>query len=681
MNDSTECFFYLNGQRWPCHPGDVIGREGTVARDALRSVDVLSRRHLAIDYRDGQWQLTALPDSRNETYLDGASMIRGHPYPLVRLQSVRVDAFEFHVGVASGSTTQFDGRWASFPTPSTHPPSAPTVLPEDPQSDGQVIDALPVAAVETDARLSIVAANAAAIALLGPALLGRDLDEWALDPTSMRGQLLSLDPGGSLPSLVVVLKSPEGDPRRVELAATRLAQGMLVLCRDVTAAQAGQDLTSGTAARLALQIKVLAELSLAPAFADGDLAQGFTLLTHRAAIALDCRRASVWIRHKGPTPDTRRIVRQACFDSRVTPPGGQTTDMAYCPRFFDPLASPDPLAVAEAGSPVLDVLREIGFVAADTMAVLCVGLREGDGLQGVLAFERADSHTSWTTADRQCACCLASHAMLAVRTAERQEALVSLQRSGDRLLSELEEANRYVQRILPEPIVHGPITAEWVLQPSEALGGDSFGYHWVGDLFVMYILDVVGHGTGMALLSISVLNNVRARLLLGEAAMADPAGVLGALNAAFPMENQNNMLFSLWYGVFDRRTRVLTYASAGHPPALLLHGEQPADDASPDYATLGTEGPSVGAMEGVAFSNASIRVSRGSKLFLFTDGAFEIPVAPTREWTFEEFIAVVRSTRFMAGGESAYLRKRIGSICSEHHFPDDFTIVRFSFED
>ncbi|MFN0128957.1 MAG: SpoIIE family protein phosphatase [Verrucomicrobiales bacterium] len=681
MTDPADCFLYLNGQRLPCHAGDVIGREGTVARDVLRPIDVLSRRHLAIDRHDGQWQLTALPDARNETYLDGAPMIRGRPYPLVRLQSVRVDAFEFHLGVASGSTTQFDGRWASLPAQPPLPPPATSIHSDHPNPDGQVIDVLPVAALETDARLSILAANAAAVHLLGGALLGRDLDEWAVDPTSMRSQLLSLDPGGSLPCLEVVMKSPEGDDRRLELAATRLAEGMLVLCRDVTAAQAGQDLTTDTAARLAFQIKVLAELSLAPAFADGDVAQGFTLLTHRAASALECRRASVWIGQEAPTPSACRIVRQACFDSAFTPPGGMTTDMAYCPRFFDPLASSDPLATAEAGSPVLDVLREIGFVAPDTTSVLCVGLRERSGLQGVLAFERADTRASWTATDRQFACCLASHAMLAMRTAERQEALVSLQRSGDRLTSELEEANRYVQRILPERIEDGPITAEWVLQPSEALGGDSFGYHWVGDLFVMYILDVVGHGTGMALLSISVLNNVRARLLLGESAMADPAGVLGALNAAFPMENQNNMLFSLWYGVFDRRTRVLTYASAGHPPAILLHGEHPADEPSPDYATLGTEGPSVGAMEGVAFSNASIRVSRGSKLFLFTDGAFEIPVAPDREWTFEEFIAVVRSTRFMAGGESAYLRKRIGSICSQPHFPDDFTIVRLSFED
>ena len=160
--------------------------------------------------------------------------------------------------------------------------------------------------------------------------------------------------------------------------------------------------------------------------------------------------------------------------------------------------------------------------------------------------------------------------------------------------------------------------------------------------------------------------------------MQDPAGVLCDLNAAFPMENQNNMLFSMWYGVFDRRTRLLTYSSAGHPPAILLHGE--ATEDAEDYATLGTDGPSVGAMEGTEFVNGQIAIDSGAKLFIFTDGAFEIPLGPNREWTFEEFVAVVRSTRYMPGGETAYLRKRVGALCSQPRLPDDFTVVRLSFE-
>ncbi len=702
---SDECFLFWQGQRWPCRAGDVIGRAGTVARNALRPVEVLSRRHLVVDRLDGRWWLTALPDSRNETCLDGAPMCRGHPYPLDRIQLVRVDTFECHLGVVGGEPTQIGLNWPSPPasipaapagpafaagftglasSSGPHVPRTPAATPLEASADEGTLEDLPVPAVETDGRLAITASNAAARALLGESPLGRDLDAWAADPTSLRSRLLAIEPGGKLPAWETRLRAPAGE-RLVELTATRFDLGLLVLMRDVSEFHGQRTAAADSTTRLARQLEVLAELSLAPAFAAGDLAQGLTLLTHRAADALACQRVSVWLPVASPAGPSagpsagRRILRQAVFDaSGAAAPGGETTDIAYCPHFFDALASSTPWASAEAGSPVMDLLREIGFAGAGARSLLCVGL---PGFSGVLAFERMQPAAPWSDADRQFASCLASQAALAVRTAERAEALDSLRRSGDKLTAELEAANRYVQRILPEPIEAGPVTAEWQMQPSEALGGDSFGYHRVGPLFVMYVLDVVGHGTGMALHSISVLNNVRARLLLGEEAMADPAGVLGALNAAFPMENQNNMLFSMWYGVFDTRTRRLTYASAGHPPAILLHGEPPApDEHEPDYATLGTEGPSVGALEGVVFTNASVSVTPGSKLFLFTDGAFEIPVAPDREWTFEEFIAVVRSTRFMPGGESTYLLKRIGSLCAEPRFPDDFTIVRFSFE-
>ena len=325
------------------------------------------------------------------------------------------------------------------------------------------------------------------------------------------------------------------------------------------------------------------------------------------------------------------------------------------------------------------MLQQIAFAHAETDALLCVALQHADAFHGVLCFEKSGPDSNWSGLDCQFALCLASFGVLALQARDRREAMLQLQSSKSRMTAELEQANQYIQRVLPGPITSGAITAEWHMQPSEALGGDSFGYHWVNDLFVMYVLDVVGHGTGMALLSISVLNNVRARLLLGEAAMADPAGVLMDLNAAFPMENQNNMLFSMWYGVFDRRSRQLTFSSAGHPPAILLWGTPPEED--PDFATLGMEAPAVGAMEGMVYTNGHAIVDQGAKLFIFTDGAFEIPLGPEREWTFDEFTAVVRTTRYMDGGESHYLRKRISALCSSASLPDDFTIVRFTFEE
>ncbi len=702
MIASDECFLFLDqgGQRWPCGSGDVIGRAGTVAQDVLRPVEVLSRRHLQIDKRGAAWYVTALAGARNATFIDGQPMERGVPYPLLGVKSVQVDTFQFYLGTANGMQTQI---WSKPPdvhsqifTPSAAPqPVWPVregglqddspgfVLEDETRGEalppGFAVDGLPGAMVETDERLHVLCANAGARKLLGEEVAGRDFDTWTAERTRVRNFLLSLQEGTQGGPLVAAFDLP-GGRHDLELHASRFGGGLLISLRDATAERDRVRDMVVTAETLARQSETLAEFSLSQAFQEGDVAKSLTLLTHHAAGAMGCRRVSVWLKQDPVDTASQKIVCQVAYDTEEAAASGVETDLAYCPMFFDRLKGAEPWAMTEEDSPVMGLLQQIQFAAAGTGQLLCVPLQQAENFYGVLCFERAPGEgTGWTREDRQFALCLASYGVLALQTSERREAVARLEAAQKHMNAELEEANRYVRRILPDPVESGPITSEWHMEPSEALGGDAFGYHWVGDLFVMYVLDVVGHGTGMALLSISVLNSVRARLLMGEAAMADPARVLAELNAAFPMENQNNMLFSMWYGVFDRRTRQLTYSSAGHPPALLLHGD--CAEGAEDYTALGTEGPSVGAMEGVEFLNGHTTVDLGAKLYIYSDGAFEIPLSGGREWTFDEYVAVIRSTRYMSGGETAYLRKRIGSLCIKPRFPDDFTIVRFTFEE
>ena len=46
--------------------------------------------------------------------------------------------------------------------------------------------------------------------------------------------------------------------------------------------------------------------------------------------------------------------------------------------------------------------------------------------------------------------------------------------------------------------------------------------------------------------------------------------VLAALNRAFPMSEHGQKFTTVWYGVYHPATRILRYATAGHPPGLLL---------------------------------------------------------------------------------------------------------------
>jgi len=129
-----------------------------------------------------------------------------------------------------------------------------------------------------------------------------------------------------------------------------------------------------------------------------------------------------------------------------------------------------------------------------------------------------------------------------VALVQRNEAFAALQKSQQVLANDLATAASYVRSLLPPPQSLGAVRADWRFIPSAALGGDAFGYHDLdAETLAVYLLDVCGHGVGAALLSVSALNAIRSEAL-PQTDFHEPAAVLAALNKAFPMERQNDML-------------------------------------------------------------------------------------------------------------------------------------------
>ncbi|MFN8623104.1 MAG: SpoIIE family protein phosphatase [Chloroflexota bacterium] len=238
------------------------------------------------------------------------------------------------------------------------------------------------------------------------------------------------------------------------------------------------------------------------------------------------------------------------------------------------------------------------------------------------------------------------------------------------LRSELDNAAAYVRSLLPAPM-GPPISAAWRFEASSSLGGDALGFHWLDpDHFAVYVVDVCGHGVGAALLSVSVLNVLNARTLPGVD-FRHPAEVLAGLNAAFPMERQHGMFFTIWYGVFHAAQRRLDYAAAAHPAAILL---APGEGAR----TLGQPNLPIGVMEGLTWATASAHVPPGSRLVVLSDGAFEVQVAAEegRAFAFTEFVDLVAAAPGDGPGERAEaIIASVQSIAGRPEFDDDCTLL------
>ena len=242
----------------------------------------------------------------------------------------------------------------------------------------------------------------------------------------------------------------------------------------------------------------------------------------------------------------------------------------------------------------------------------------------------------------------------------------------DDLQRDLDKARNYVRALLPTPVASGPVRTDWVYRPTTQLSGDAFSYGRIDETHVVaYVVDVAGHGVGAAMHSVTVLNILRQRAL-PQTDFRDPAQVLRSLNAMFPMDAHDGMYFTIWYGVYSLADRQLSYASAGHPPAILFGPQQPA-------VRLRTQGPMIGALD-FSFSARKVTVVPGSLLYVFSDGAYEITTPEGTPFGLEEFVSLlgVQGTEFAGEAERVY-----GAVCARAKpgpLDDDFSLLVVGFD-
>jgi serine phosphatase RsbU (regulator of sigma subunit) len=246
----------------------------------------------------------------------------------------------------------------------------------------------------------------------------------------------------------------------------------------------------------------------------------------------------------------------------------------------------------------------------------------------------------------------------------------ALLRTHDRLQQELRDAERYVRAVLPAPLAE-PMAVDWRFVPSTELGGDSFGYHWIdAEHFALYLIDVCGHGVGAALLSVAVGNTLRSEAL-PRTDFLNPGEVLTALNQAYQMERHGELFSTVWYGVYHRASGRLRYASAGHPPALLVSG---SGEAQP----LPSSGPCIGISPAARYQEQQCSLPSPARLFVFSDGAYEIHRPDGSLLDYSDFSEILA----LPGRDGQSELDRLLEWARETHgdsvLEDDFTIVRMT---
>ncbi len=252
---------------------------------------------------------------------------------------------------------------------------------------------------------------------------------------------------------------------------------------------------------------------------------------------------------------------------------------------------------------------------------------------------------------------------------ERNDAYDALVKSQKELAAELAKAGEYCISLLPKTMEDENVKTDWRFIPSEQLGGDSFGYHWIDeDHFAMYLLDVCGHGVGSALLSVTALHALRSQTL-PNVDFKNPDEVVSAMNEAFQMSDHNDLYFTMWYGVFNRQTREISYISAGHPPSLLIN-------SNGDVQQLMNDNFIVGGMPGFPFKSTKAVVDENSKLFIYSDGVYEIEFDDGKMWEMDDYIDFMKDKAGNSETEIDTLHEYVMKMNGEEILDDDFSMLK-----
>jgi hypothetical protein len=178
---------------------------------------------------------------------------------------------------------------------------------------------------------------------------------------------------------------------------------------------------------------------------------------------------------------------------------------------------------------------------------------------------------------------------------------------------ELETARNIQQSILPAamPSAAGlEIVASYM--PMAEVAGDFYDFLDQGDgRLGVLVADVSGHGVPAALIA----SMVKIAFAAQADHASDPARVIAGMNHALCGKFEFAYVTAS-YAFIDPARRALAYASAGHPPILLLraNGEIESLEEGGLVLAFATDSP---------YSTASVPLNPGDRLLLYTDGLLE----------------------------------------------------------
>ena len=208
------------------------------------------------------------------------------------------------------------------------------------------------------------------------------------------------------------------------------------------------------------------------------------------------------------------------------------------------------------------------------------------------------------------------------------------------------------------------------LQPAKFVGGDLYDYYVRDNKLIFCIGDISGKGVPAAMLmsiSHSLFRTVSAHV-------DDPGHIVKTLNESVGENNPDCMFLTLFLGIIDLESGVLTYCNAGHNPPVWIHNaEVKLMDAEPDMI-LGIE-------MSTGYTTRQLQLMAGDTLFLYTDGLSEAENVRKELFGEQKILEVANGfDKISAEKQIDMMYQAVQGFVGEAEQSDDLTMLAIRFQ-
>jgi len=238
---------------------------------------------------------------------------------------------------------------------------------------------------------------------------------------------------------------------------------------------------------------------------------------------------------------------------------------------------------------------------------------------------------------------------------QRLLAAIAKQTESDRRRkSELEIAAHVQQKLFPSrmrPLATLDYAAHCVA--ARSVGGDYYDFLDAGEGRVAFVLaDVCGKGVPAALLMANLQAWFRSQ---PQAALNQPVRLLENVNRHFYDSTDADRFATLYFGLYDDRTRTLSYVNCAHCEPLVMRAAGAVERLEPT-ATV------VGAFARWVCAEARVKLGPGDLLAIYSDGVTEAADAGGREFGEDRLVRLLCDHR--ENGAESVVQAVIDSVAA-----------------